>query len=105
MSDLAAGPGAATAKAHPVGSYLRVFAVLCLLTAAEIGVVYVPGIGRALLIAALTLMALAKAALVLIYFMHLGSETRGLKLTVLIPFALPALFAAVLMAEAVWRAR
>ena len=87
---------------HPV---FRVFAVLCLLTAAEIAVVYVPGIGRPLLIGALTLMALAKAALVLLYFMHLAHETRGLKLTVLVPFALPAIFAVVLMAEAVWRAR
>jgi caa(3)-type oxidase subunit IV len=90
---------------HPTRFYLQVFAVLCVLTAAEIGVVYVPGIARGLLIAALTLMALAKAALVLIYFMHLGEESRGLKLTVLIPFALPAMFALALMADAVWRAR
>jgi cytochrome c oxidase subunit IV len=90
---------------RPVGFYLQVFAVLCLLTAAEIGVVYVPGIARALLISALTLMALAKAALVLIYFMHLGQESRGLRLTVLIPFTLPAVFALALMADAVWRAR
>ena len=86
-------------------AYLQVFAVLCLLTAAELGVVYVPGIARALLIGALILMAVAKAALVLIYFMHLGAETRGLKLTVLVPFALPALFAVTLMADAAWRAR
>jgi cytochrome c oxidase subunit IV len=84
--------------------YLAVFAVLAVLTAAEIAVVYVPGIGHAPLVVALVLLALAKAALVLFYFMHLGHEARGLQLTVLAPFALPALFAAVLIAEAAWRA-
>jgi caa(3)-type oxidase subunit IV len=90
---------------RPLRFYLQVFAVLCVLTAAEVGVVYVPGIARGLLIAALTAMALAKAALVLVYFMHLGEEAAGLKLTVLLPFALPAVFAAALMADAAWRAR
>jgi cytochrome c oxidase subunit 4 len=83
--------------------YLKVFAVLTVLTVAEVGIVYVPGIARGLLIAALTLLALAKAALVLLYFMHLREESRGLQLTVLIPFLLPAGFAAILMAEAAWR--
>jgi cytochrome c oxidase subunit IV len=94
---------AAAHGAIPRGQYLRVFAILTVLTVAEIAVVYVPGVARGLLILALTLLALAKAALVLLYFMHLRDESRGLRLTVLIPFALPALFAAVLMAEAVWR--
>jgi cytochrome c oxidase subunit 4 len=88
-----------------VSRYLRVFAVLTVLTAAELAVVYVPGVGRGLLILALALLALAKAALVLLYFMHLRDESRGLRLTVLAPFALPAVFAAVLMAEAIWRVR
>ncbi len=92
----------------PTGSprrrYLQVFGLLTLLTALEIGVVYIPGIGQGLLVAALVLMALAKAGLVLMQFMHLSAETRGLKLTVVIPFLLPALFAGVLIAEAAWRA-
>jgi caa(3)-type oxidase subunit IV len=85
--------------------YLQVFAVLCVLTVAEVGVVYVPGIGRALLIATLVLMALAKAGLVLVSFMHLGTETRALKLTVIVPFFVPALLAFTLIAEAAWRLR
>jgi cytochrome c oxidase subunit 4 len=87
----------------PRALYLRVFGVLAVLTVAEVAVIYVPGVSRGLLITALTLLALAKAALVLLYFMHLRHESRGLRLTVLVPFALPAVFAAVLMAEAVWR--
>lgn len=84
-------------------SYLLVFVVLIVLTLAELGVVYVPGIGKAALVLALVLLALAKAGLVLFYFMHLGGESRGLKLTVLTPFVLPAIYAVVLMAEAQWR--
>ena len=55
----------------------QVFGLLTVLTVAEIGVVYVPGIARGLLIAALVLLAVAKAALVLLYFMHLRGETPG----------------------------
>jgi cytochrome c oxidase subunit 4 len=84
--------------------YLGVWGVLCVLTVAELAVVYVPGIAHGLLALALVLLALAKAALVLLYFMHLRHESRGLQLTVVGPFVLPALFAAVLIAEASWRA-
>ena len=83
--------------------YLRVFLTLVVLTAAELGLVYVPGIAHTALIAGLVLLALAKAALVLLFFMHLAGETRALKLTVPLPFLLPALFALVLMSDAVWR--
>jgi caa(3)-type oxidase subunit IV len=84
--------------------YFTTFAALGVLTLAEIGVVYVPGIARSMLILALVLLALAKAGLVLLVFMHLGRETRGLKWSVLAPFLLPAIYAVVLVAEAIWRA-
>jgi cytochrome c oxidase subunit IV len=84
--------------------YLQVFGLLTLLTLLELGVVYVPGIGQGLLVLALVLMALAKAGLVLSQFMHLSTETRGLQLTVLVPFLIPAALAMVLIAEAAWRA-
>jgi caa(3)-type oxidase subunit IV len=90
--------------ASPRRRIFQVFALLTVLTALEIGVVYVPGIGQGLLVTALVLLALAKAGLVLLQYMHLSAETRGLQLTVLIPFLLPAGFAVVLLAEAVWRA-
>ena len=84
-------------------SYLWVFALLTLLTVAEVGVVKVTSIGRAMLISALVLLALAKAGLVLMSYMHLSHETRSLKLTVILPFVLPALYAFALIAEASWR--
>ena len=64
-------------RRHRAGAYLQVFALLTVLTALEIGVVYVPGIGQGLLVAALVLMALAKAGLVLMQFMHLGPRPGG----------------------------
>jgi caa(3)-type oxidase subunit IV len=85
--------------------YWVTFAVLAVLTLAEVGVVYIPGIAHGLLVSALVLLALAKAGLVLLVFMHLQGESRGLKWSILSPFLLPALYAVVLVAEAAWRAR
>jgi cytochrome c oxidase subunit IV len=96
-------PVSPAAETHDHAAYYKAFGALTVLTVAEIGVIYVPGIGRAALIAALILLALAKAGLVLLVFMHLGRELRGLKLGVLLPFLLPALFAATLIADAIWR--
>lgn len=83
--------------------YWVVFLVLIVLTGLEIGVVYVPGIARPLLVSALVLLALAKAAFVMLFYMHLKHEVKVLKLTVMLPFALPALYALVLIFEAGWR--
>lgn len=83
--------------------YWIIFLVLTALTALEVGVVYVPGIARGLLVSSLVLLAVTKAGFVMLYFMHLKSETRRLKWTVMAPFALPALYAIVLIFEAGWR--
>ena len=80
-----------------------VFAALTILTVLEVGVVYVPGIGKMALGSALVLLALAKAWTVGWFFMHLGHETRHLKLTVALPFIFPAIYALGLIAEATWR--
>ena len=48
-------------------------------------------------------LALVKATLVGWFFMHLGHETKPLKLTVAIPMCVPAFYAFVLIAEAAWR--
>jgi caa(3)-type oxidase subunit IV len=103
MNPVNQATGTEPAAAHAHAPYFVTFAALAVLTVAEIGVVYVPGIARTLLIVALVLLALAKAGLVLLVFMHLGREARGLKLSVLAPFLLPAIYAVVLIAEAFWR--
>ncbi len=83
--------------------YLGVFLGLAVLTAIEVAVVYVTGVSKGLMIAVLTTLAVTKAALVGLFFMHLRSETAYLKATVLVPMSMPALFAVVLVAEAMWR--
>ena len=83
--------------------YWTIFAALTVLTVLEVGLVYVPGIAKGLMLSALVLLAVAKAALVGLFFMHLRHETRGLRLTVAIPLATPAVYALVLIADAVWR--
>ena len=83
--------------------YFVIFAALTILTLLEVGVVYVPGISKTMLVIALTGMALTKAALVALFYMHLISETKIMRLGVFLPMAAPPLYAVVLIAEAAWR--
>jgi cytochrome c oxidase subunit 4 len=83
--------------------YFMVFGALTILTVLEVGIVYIPGVAKVLLWTALVGLALAKAWTVGWFFMHLGHETKHLKATVVLPFAFPALYAFVLIAEAGWR--
>jgi len=83
--------------------YLLIFVVLTALTAVELGLVYLPGIGKAPVVVALVGLAIAKASLVGLFFMHLRHETRALKLTVAVPLMTPGMYAVVLVAEAGWR--
>jgi cytochrome c oxidase subunit 4 len=85
-------------------TYWMVFGGLFLFTVLEV-VVALPSLGIAQVPKAVALvsMALVKAAMVMWFFMHLNHERRALKLTVFLPFAFPALYAFVLIAEAGWR--
>jgi len=83
--------------------YWQIFVMLFVLTVLEVGIVYIPGIGKGLLISALVLLALVKASLVGLFYMHLSSETTELKLTVAIPMMIPMFYALVLIIEASWR--
>ena len=83
--------------------YWVIFVYLLVLTVLEVGLVYIPGIPKGMMVSALILLAITKAALVGLFYMHLKHETKVLKLTVAIPMASPALYAVVLIAEAGWR--
>ena len=97
-------PGAALA-AHPshVKEYLVIFVILAVLTLLEVVLAQIPGISKSLLAVALVGLALTKAGIVALYYMHLKSETKILKLTVALPLAAPTIYALVLMTEAAWR--
>jgi cytochrome c oxidase subunit IV len=83
--------------------YLAAFGVLIALTLVEIGVVRSAGIPHRAAIIALIAIALAKAALIALFYMHLRYETRILKLTVLGPLVAPAVYALLLMLDAARR--
>lgn len=96
------GPPAAAGR-HGVKEAAAVFAGLLVLTALELGVIRVTGAGRAPVVAALVGLAVAKASLIALFFMHLRYETRILRFTVFGPLAAPAVYALALMADAAWR--
>lgn len=81
--------------------YLVIAAVLTALTLIEVGVVYTP-IARSLIIFLLIGLAVTKALFVALYYMHLKSETKYLRMVLGLPMLFPPLYAVVLMLEAVW---
>ncbi len=67
--------------------YMVIFVWLGLLTAAEIGVTYLP-LSRMAIGALLVIMAATKAALVALYYMHLVNEKRTLTYIAITPMIL-----------------
>jgi cytochrome c oxidase subunit 4 len=85
-----------------IKEYMVIFALLAFLTALEVAVTKFD-IAHHLMTVALIGLALTKAAIVALYYMHLKHETRVLKLTVALPMAAPTIYALVLISEAAWR--
>ncbi len=71
---------------HAEPNYIAIFVYLAILTAAELAVyAWFPGMVK---IAMLVALALAKATLVAMYFMHLRFERRTLAIIALVPLLL-----------------
>ena len=87
---------------HSKKEYIVIFFVLTVLTGIEVALKYIT-MPRGVLIGALISLALAKATIVAMFYMHLKSETRSLKLVVGIPMMFPALYAVVLIIESIAR--
>ncbi|MGZ8445086.1 MAG: cytochrome C oxidase subunit IV family protein [Candidatus Binatia bacterium] len=73
--------------AHSHHNYIKIFIILSVLTAVEIGVTFL-GLPRTLLVALLVGLAVWKAALVALHFMHLKIEKKTLTIVAIIPFIL-----------------
>ena len=80
--------GAAPAE-HEGANYIAVFIYLTVLTGAELGV-YAMHLPKPLMVGALVALALAKATLVAMYFMHLALERKGLWIIAAIPLVIIA---------------
>ncbi|MGH7493884.1 MAG: cytochrome C oxidase subunit IV family protein [bacterium] len=83
---------------HQEPNYMYVFYALSLLTAVEIGVVFLP-ISKLIIAVMLIVLALAKAALVAMYFMHLKFEKRTLGIIALTPLILCTLLIIALLPD------
>jgi cytochrome c oxidase subunit IV len=83
--------------------YWFIWLYLLVLTLAEVGVANISSLSKSWVVSALLLLAVVKAALVGLFYMHLVHETNVLKWSVAIPLASPLLYAVVLIAEASWR--
>jgi caa(3)-type oxidase subunit IV len=70
--------------AHEQRRYIQVFAWLAVLTAIEIGVIYLP-LPKLAIGSMLVLLAATKAALVALFYMHLSVEKRTLTWIALTP--------------------
>jgi cytochrome c oxidase subunit IV len=80
---------AAAHEAHAEPNYIAIFIYLAVLTGVEL-LVYAMGFTTVLKIGLLVALALAKAVLVAMYFMHLSFERRGLWIIAGIPMVLVA---------------
>jgi cytochrome c oxidase subunit IV len=81
---------------HP--NYMAIFYYLAILTAIELGVIFLP-ISKFVIAVLLCVFAVWKAALVAMYFMHLKIETRTLGLIAITPLVIATLLVFVLLPD------
>ncbi len=86
------------AQAHKQPNYIAIFWWLLALTILEIGVIFTP-LARMLIAILLVGLALSKASLVAMYFMHLKFEIRTLGLIAVTPLLLCVLLVFALLPD------
>lgn len=87
---------ATTGHKHP--NYMTIFWYLTVLTVIELGVIFMP-LGKFTIGVLLCALALGKASLVAMYFMHLRFETRTLGLIAVTPLAIATLLIFLLLPD------
>jgi cytochrome c oxidase subunit IV len=87
-----------TEATHQEPNYIGVFWWLLILTILEIAVVYMP-LAKLVIAILLISLAISKAALVALYFMHLRFERGTLSLVALSPFVLCVFLILMLMPD------
>lgn len=91
--------GAPAPVAHKAPNYYMIWLYLAVLTLAEVGVAMVTSIPKVVLIVILVLMALWKALLVALYYMHLKIEPKKLWLVAVSPLPLALIFVGLVLLE------
>jgi cytochrome c oxidase subunit IV len=87
---------ASTTHTHP--NYMGIFWVLLVLTVVEVALTFL-GLPKLLLGSLLVILALWKAALVAMYFMHLKFERKTLAMIAIVPFILCLFFILMLLPD------
>jgi cytochrome c oxidase subunit 4 len=85
--------------AHP--NYIGIFLFLAALTAVELGIAFLPW-PKMLLIALLIFLAIWKAVLVALYYMHLRYEPTRLRLLAIAPLPLAVILVVAVTREFRW---
>jgi cytochrome c oxidase subunit 4 len=83
-------------KPHP--NYMAVFIGLAVLTAVELGVAFLPW-SKTTLILLLLFLAVWKALMVALYFMHLRYENNGIRIMAVAPLPLAVILVAYVIQE------
>ena len=88
-----------TKRAHP--NYIGIFIALAVLTGLELGVAFI-GLSKTAVLLILVVMAIWKALLVALYFMHLRWETNRLRILAIAPLPLAVIMILAVITEYVW---
>jgi len=83
---------------HSASQYIKIFYILLVLTVVEVAIVYL-GLPKILLWSGLVVLAVWKAALVAMHFMHLKFEKKTLAVVALAPFILCVFLILMLMPD------
>ncbi|MGH7507516.1 MAG: cytochrome C oxidase subunit IV family protein [Longimicrobiales bacterium] len=100
METFAGAADAGHATAHKAPRYMMVWLLLFILTVAEVLVAFVSHLPETVAILVLLALAVWKALLVALYYMHLKFEPRKLWVVVLVPLPLIAILLGVVLTEA-----
>lgn len=96
MSDHAAG---GEAHEHKAPNYMLIWLYLFILTIAEVGIAFLSALPKWVIVVGLLVMAIWKALLVALYYMHLKFEPRRLRLVALAPLPAVAIMILAIMME------
>lgn len=88
--------------AHKHPNYVLIWVYLAVLTAVEVGVAFMSHLPKLWLMLALIFLAVWKAVLVALFFMHLRFEKWNLRLVFLVPLPLAVIFVLAAITEKVW---
>ena len=88
--------------AHKHPNYILIWVYLALLTVAELALAFELPISRNLKLILLMVLAIWKALLVAMFFMHLKFERWNLRIMFIIPLPLAVIFILAVITEHVW---